>query len=141
MSHGNITALSGEQGFTLIEVLITAAIMAIGLLAMAQMQIVAIRNNADTLSHTQAMNLAVGQVEYLKNLAFEAPPAMQNINDYWLTDVSTNPALEDTDGDDGDLCNVTGAPDHVHPDYPVDASGYPTNPGQEKYGMFWTIEE
>ena len=141
MNHRKTTALFGVQGFTLIEVLITAAVMSIGLLAMAQMQIVAIHFNADNRAYNEAAILATGQLECLKTLPSTPPNSMQNVNDYWLTDVHKNPAWEDTDGDEKDLTNITGTPDHQHPDHPVNSLGYPVDSGQERFGVFWFVED
>ena len=151
MTSRKPTRCFGEDGFSLIEVLVTAVIMAIGLLAMAQMQIVAIRSNADTRAHTEATNLAIGHVEYLKNLSFSCPEGMVNPDEYWLTDPADDPDTDtkDTDGTDNDVSNEndsglfdeTNLPDHVHPEYPVNSIGYPIDSKKEKYGMFWNIED
>ena len=130
-----------QDGFTLVEVLIAVAVMAIGLLAMAQMQVLTIRFNAENRAFTEATTLATGQLEYLKSLPFDPPNPMANVADYWLADVNTAVPLEDTDGDSLDLTNVSGDPDHEHPGYPVDNYGYPLDPIAERYGMFWNIAD
>jgi len=130
-----------QRGFSLIEVLIATVVMAVGLLAMAQMQVISIRFNADNRSHTDATTLAMGQLEYLKSMPFTSPNVMTNVNDYWLTDVIDNGVVQDSDNDPADLTNITGNPDHIHPDHPVDAFGYPTNSQQERFGMFWHVED
>ena len=56
-----------SQGFTLIEVLIAVTIFAIGLLAVATLQISAINNNATGNFTTQATMLAEAHLENLKN--------------------------------------------------------------------------
>ncbi len=58
-----------QSGFSLIEVLIAMAILAISLLAAATMQISSIRNNASGNMVTQANMLAKAQMEVLKNTA------------------------------------------------------------------------
>ena len=110
MAYRKTTTFFGEGGFTLMEVLITAAIMSIGLLAMAQMQIVAIRFNADNRAYNEAAILATGQLECLKSMPSIPPNPMVDVNDYWLTDVHDNPAWEDTDGDNGNLTNINRPP-------------------------------
>ena len=58
----------GNKGFTLIEVLITIAIFAIGVLAVASMQYWSVRNTASGNIMTQASNLARAQMETLKSV-------------------------------------------------------------------------
>jgi prepilin-type N-terminal cleavage/methylation domain-containing protein len=60
---------SKQSGFSLIEVLIAMAILAISLLAAATMQVSSIRNNATGNMVTQANMLAKAQMEVLKNTA------------------------------------------------------------------------
>jgi len=60
---------SKQSGFSLIEVLIAMAILAISLLAAATMQVGSIRNNASGNMVTQANMLAKAQMEVLKNTA------------------------------------------------------------------------
>ena len=59
--------LNRQQGFSLIEVVIALAIFSIGILAIAQLQISAVRNNTNGNLATQATMLAEAQVENLKN--------------------------------------------------------------------------
>ena len=61
---------SGEKGFTLIEVLIGVIILAIGVLAIAGMQITSTRGNFFSNSLMQASYVAQDRLEYLKNLDF-----------------------------------------------------------------------
>lgn len=58
------------EGFTLIEVMIALVILAVGLLALATMQIVSVRTNAFSSEMTYATMLAQQQLETLKNLNF-----------------------------------------------------------------------
>jgi type IV pilus assembly protein PilV len=60
---------SNSNGFSLIEILIAMAILALALLAAASMQMGAIRNNASGNVVTQASMLAKAQMEILKNTA------------------------------------------------------------------------
>ena len=60
---------SNQNGFSLIEVLIAMAILAMSMLAAASMQIGSIRNNASGNMVTQANMLAKAQMEVLKNTA------------------------------------------------------------------------
>jgi len=58
-----------SQGFTLIEVMISLVILAVGLLALGTMQIVSIRANAFSSEMTYTSMLAQEKFEELKNLA------------------------------------------------------------------------
>jgi type IV pilus assembly protein PilV len=62
------------RGFTLIEVIITTFILAIGLLAVVAMQAVAKRSSFETQQRTVAMQLAEDMVERIRlnNLAWQA---------------------------------------------------------------------
>jgi prepilin-type N-terminal cleavage/methylation domain-containing protein len=58
----------GEKGFTLIEVLIGLIILAIGVLAIAGMQITSIRGTSFSNNLNQASILAQERLEFLKSL-------------------------------------------------------------------------
>ena len=58
-----------EQGFTLIEVLIAMGIFAIGILAVAQLQLWNVKNNTTGNITTMATMLAREQMEALKNVS------------------------------------------------------------------------
>jgi len=59
--------LNRQQGYSLIEVMIALTIFSIGILAIAQLQISAVRNNTNGNLATQATMLAEAQIENLKN--------------------------------------------------------------------------
>ena len=62
--------LGPNNGFTLIEVMLTLVILSIGILAMARLQIAAIRGNALSQRMTTAASVAEGKIEQLKNAPF-----------------------------------------------------------------------
>lgn len=62
--------LGPNNGFTLIEVMLTLVILSIGILAMARLQIAAIRGNALSQRMTTAASVAEGKIEQLKNTPF-----------------------------------------------------------------------
>jgi len=64
--------MSGENGFTLIEILIAISIFAIGLLAVAALQITAFNGNRLGDEVTKATTLAQTQVEVLKGADFNS---------------------------------------------------------------------
>jgi type IV pilus assembly protein PilV len=60
-----------QKGFSLIEVLISMTIFAIGVLALAQMQITAIRGNAFSSATTDGTTLAQDRIEQLMNSPYD----------------------------------------------------------------------
>lgn len=59
-----------EEGFTLIEIMITLVIMSIGLMALAGLQISAIRGNAFSKRLTTAISIAQSRLEQVKNTPY-----------------------------------------------------------------------
>ncbi|MFH1718458.1 MAG: prepilin-type N-terminal cleavage/methylation domain-containing protein [Planctomycetota bacterium] len=64
--------MSGEKGFTLLEIVIALSIFAVGLLAVATMQISAIRGNRVGNEYSRATALAQMQIESLKSADFDS---------------------------------------------------------------------
>ncbi len=98
----NITSEEGKQrqeGFTLIEVLVSVVILTVGLLAVGTMQISAIRGNFMSGNTSIALSLASEKMEDL-------------LNRRW--DTATDPDLIDTrTGNNGNLSTtVAGQTDH-----------------------------
>jgi prepilin-type N-terminal cleavage/methylation domain-containing protein len=108
-----------SEGFTLLEVLIAVVILAIGLLAIAQMQIISIRFNAQGRDMTEATTLAMDTLEHLKSLPFE------------------NADLTDSDaGNNGDLTDTVSI-DHADPNNPVDPQGIAGG----RYTRIWNVAD
>jgi prepilin-type N-terminal cleavage/methylation domain-containing protein len=82
-----------QEGYTLVEILIAIAILAFGLLAVATMQVTAIKTNAIASGISQGLTLAQTKVEELMNLAYSA------LND---TDLDGTDEDADDDGIDDD---------------------------------------
>ena len=61
------------RGFTLIEVLIAMAVFAVGLLALASLQIRSIQMNASARMQTEETNIAVDWLERLIALPYDDP--------------------------------------------------------------------
>jgi type IV pilus assembly protein PilV len=72
-----------DLGFTLLEILIAISVLAIALLAMAQMQVVAIKGNSFASRMTTATTLAQDKMEQLKRLPYNDP---SNLIDDNVTD-------------------------------------------------------
>jgi prepilin-type N-terminal cleavage/methylation domain-containing protein len=104
-----------ESGFTLLEVIVGISILTFGILAVASMQISAIRGNAFARDVTEASTLVGDQLEFLMTLGW---------NDALLVDTGGN-------GTAG--LGLTGAAaDHQ-------AGAFP--PPHDKYTIFWNIAD
>jgi type IV pilus assembly protein PilV len=71
-THRKNSIMKERSGFTLIEVMIALTILAVGLLALATMQIVSIRGNAFSTEMTYATMLAQGKLEQLRNMPYDS---------------------------------------------------------------------
>ena len=112
--HWNPLPPSIESGFTLLEVLLAISILCFGLLAVASMQVSAIRGNAFASDVTEGSTLAADKFEKLLN---------QGLADY------EDPDLADTDNDGGAGLDhdTTATADH--------------NESQGNYRIFWNVAE
>ena len=70
-----------KKGFTLIEMLIGLVLLAIGLLAIAGMQLTSVRGNFFSGNLTQASILAQDRLEALRQLDFNAPDLSPGTHD------------------------------------------------------------
>lgn len=100
-------------GFSLLEVMIAMAILAVGLLAIAGMQIIAIRANAQSREVTEAITLAMKHLDYLKSLPYD------------------DPALDDTEETNNDNLTDTENVDHSDPNNPING----------KYNRIWNVAD
>jgi type IV pilus assembly protein PilV len=78
-----------EEGITLIEVMVGISLLTFGLLALASMQVTAMRQNAFAGAVTEASTVAGDRLEYLMTLDYDDP------------EDDTDP-LDDVDGDGTD---------------------------------------
>jgi len=67
-----------QRGFSLIEVLIGLVFLAIGLLAIAGLQITSVRGNYFSNNLMQATYVAQDRLEFLKNKPFNSPQLQAN---------------------------------------------------------------
>ena len=74
-----------EKGFTLLEVMISLVILSIGLLGLAALQLVAVKNNSFSSEMTYATMLAQQHAETLKSLPFSDSDLDPNGNPHTTT--------------------------------------------------------
>ncbi|MCD6198997.1 MAG: prepilin-type N-terminal cleavage/methylation domain-containing protein [Deltaproteobacteria bacterium] len=116
-----------QRGFSLIEILIAITVFAIGILAVGNMQITAIKGNSFANDLTEAVTLAQSKMEELISL---------NYNDPLLDDGDldgTNQDLDDDGIDDGG--NDFGLNDIGN----ADGSEQYQAVGNLQYNIFWNI--
>lgn len=104
--YGN---LSNERGFTLLEVIMAVSILTIGLLAVASMQISAMKGNTISMNYTESTEMVQDRVEKL---------IIRDLSDALLTD---------KDGDGVNGLDIRGAN--------ADRSDL-SNP---KYNVYWNV--
>lgn len=78
--------LKKEKGFTLLEVIIAISILSFGLLAIASMQISAIRGNSFAAGVTEGTTWAGDQVEMLMALPYDHNDLDQDQNPHQVTE-------------------------------------------------------
>ena len=108
-----------ERGFTVIEILIAISILTVGLLAVASMQVSAIRGNGMSSDLTEALTLAEDKMEYLLGL---------NYNDPDLDDLVA--------GNNANLSTISSG-NFDHEELNIDETG---NPGG-KFRRIWNIAD
>ena len=113
-----------QEGYTLVEILIAIAILAFGLMAVATMQIRAIKTNAIASGISQGLTLGQARVEELMNLSY-------------ITLIDTTG--DGTDEDDGFGLNNTVDPSDECND-PI-SDGFWPDPWDcsVSYRLFWNI--
>ncbi len=102
-----------QEGYTLVEILIAIAILAFGLLAVATMQVTAIKTNAIASGISQGLTLGQAKVEELMNLSYghddlkdlDGDGTGQDLDDDGVDDDDDNFGLDDTTGADGSAAN------------------------------------
>jgi len=104
-NNNNKNLTNTEEGFTLIEVLISIVVLAIGLLSLNAMQMTAMNGNAGAVRLTGGVNWASDRVETLLNL-----PYNDTLLDSGTHDPENDGADNDSDGttDEDDEDGVVG---------------------------------
>jgi type IV pilus modification protein PilV len=97
-------AARGEEGFSLIEVLVALTILAVGLLSLALLQVTAIKGNADASKSSIATDLAQTKLELFRRDAWTAIGNSTNTT----FDAGTTPIYASVPSDAGDNVAVRG---------------------------------
>ena len=127
MTHLSRTVIEkrwNEKGFTLLEVIVAISILTIGLLAVASMQVSAIRGNASAYGITEATSWASDQVEKLMVLPYDHSELVDTDGDG--TDEDVNGDGVDDDGGNFGLEDTT-----------VNTADHQVTRG--KYTVYWNI--
>lgn len=128
---------TNQQGFTLIEILIAVTVFAIGILAVASMQISSIKGNSSASGLTEAATLAEEKMEELMAIGYD---------DARLIDTDGDGTNQDADNDGID----DGGDDFGLDDYPQNPKGAPyldqdfftpSQIGPSQYNIYWNIAE
>lgn len=115
MTHLSRTVIEkrcNQKGFTLLEVIVAISILTIGLLAVASMQVSAIRGNASAYGITEATSWASDQLEKLIVLPYD------------------HADLQDTDGDGTSGLENASEDTDDNPNPP---------PAHGKYKVYWNV--
>ena len=111
-----------EKGFTLLELMIAMVVLAIGILALIQMQVAAMSGNSSANQMTTALTLAQDKIEQLKRLA---------LTDDALTDAGNNADLTSTASlEHADTADVNTL---------LNERGVTTGPGLKRYYRCWNV--
>ena len=114
-----------EEGYSLVEVLIAITVLAFGLMAVATMQVTAIKTNATASGISQGVTLAQAKAEELMNLSYSD-----------LVDATG----DGTDEDDGFGLNNTVDPADKCNNDPVSDGFWPNAwDCTASYRLFWNI--
>ncbi len=129
--------INNEAGFTLIEVMIAALVLAVGVLAYTGMQITAITGNTTSISITGKSNWAADQIEKLLAMPYD------DLVDLDVDGDGTNqdPLEVGTDNDDnGDTTVDANENFGLHHNTAATADGSATSPdANNTYTIFWNV--
>lgn len=157
MSGKRTNRLAGQgdesRGFTLIEVLVALFVLAVGLLALVQLQVAAISGLAYSRHFSVATQLADGQMERLMSYPFPEQETNNITPGYYPKDKLGNPIEAQTSSgtEVSPFYDPLGAPDPSGTPGdgdatrlwlldPVNEQGQPARVGEPAYLVTWTVE-
>jgi prepilin-type N-terminal cleavage/methylation domain-containing protein len=127
--------ISNQKGYTLVEVLVALGILGFGLMAVATMQVTAIKTNSKASDMSQGLTLAQAKVEELMNLQYTA------LSDTDGDGTNQDPNNDGTDDDGGNFgLDATVDPADECVNNPL-SDGFWPDPWDctEKYRLFWNV--
>ena len=119
-----------EEGYTLVEVLVALGILGFGLLAVATMQVTAIKINARASNLSHGTTLAQAKAEELMNLAYSSLVALDDDGDGTNQDADNN-GIDDDGGNFGLNDTVDGGGSVTADDSELNVNG--------GYNIFWNV--
>ena len=123
-----------DEGYTLVEVLIALGILGFGLLAVATMQVTAIRTNARARGLSQGVTLAQATVEELINLPYNHDLLNDNNDDGGnITDQDTDHNGVDDDDEGSSVDGIAN--------FGLNQTGGSADQSQTsgRYNIFWNV--
>lgn len=132
LSAAKIKKGHNQKGFTLLEVIVAISILTIGLLAVASMQVSAIRGNASAYGITEATSWAADQMEKLMVLPYDHANLIDTDLDGTDED-SDGDGVDDNGGDFGleDTVIIEDDQEVITADHPPETRG--------RYTIYWNI--
>ena len=119
-----------EEGYTLVEVLVALGILGFGLMAVATMQVTAIKTNARASGMSQGVTLAQAKAEDLMNLPYSAIVALDDDGDGTNQDAD-NDGNDDDGGNFGLNDTVDGVGNVIADDSELNVNG--------RYSIYWNV--
>ncbi len=127
--------MNGEQGFSLIEIMLGMAIFMVGMLGVALLQVSAMKNDAFASNLAEASTLASGKLEELMGLDYE-DASLSDDGDGTNQDANNNGVDDDEEGAVADGVNNFGLDDKTA----VQADGHTLVTLQTMiYEVLWNI--
>jgi prepilin-type N-terminal cleavage/methylation domain-containing protein len=120
--------MKGQKGFTLLEIMLAVTIFSVGMLAVASMQVTAIRGNYFSGATTDATTLAADRLEKMMNMDYLDPDLNDTDGDGTGEDTAPVDGVDDDGGNFG-LDDTDAAADRSQ----TDASG--------TYTTCWNVAE
>ena len=143
MALAKSRSINNESGFSLIETMIATLLLAGGVLATAQMFILATKSNASALRSSYATTLAQEKMEQLRGLTWGFDAVGLPIQDY-TANIAVDPPLDNGVGlspspDNALSANVNGYVDYLDRDG-ISLGGGPFPPAGTTYVRRWSVE-
>lgn len=138
MRPTNLSVTKRQSGFTLLEILIAITIFAVGVLALATMQITTIRGTEQAAGTTEAAVQASRAIELLASLPWTHADLQDNDGDGTSQDANYD-GIDDNGGNFG-LDDITDATDDS-PASPTSTGLVKTftNPAGQTFNIFWNV--